>query len=325
LRLNSPLSECKGKVANNGNGAQIQLSGPACRRTLYGALLELLSNSDANEKISHSDRRETEFLKGKKVLVAEDNIVNQDVMRMILEEWGCLVEMVENGREAVGAMVSDSFDLVMMDVQMPGMDGLEATRVIRMLEAKKNCHTPIIACTAHAFSRDKEACLSAGMDDFLSKPIDEKKCIDVLHKMFNWGGPVERSLSISEDSCVAPSNESSEQLVDFDRLATCTRSNREFAEKIVGNYLEVAKNVLEKLEKFLQNREWKEIKILAHSLKGSSLNLGANQVARIASELEQISQIKDIDASGRLFSKLTQALQNTAQSFSKYLNKGNWS
>jgi hypothetical protein len=107
-----------------------------------------------------------------RVLVAEDNVVNQRLIGRLLEKAGHVPTIVCDGRAALEALARDRFDLVLMDVQMPGMDGLQATRTIRAREAVTGAHLPIIALTAHAMKGDRERCLAAGMDDYLSKPLD---------------------------------------------------------------------------------------------------------------------------------------------------------
>jgi CheY-like chemotaxis protein len=112
-----------------------------------------------------------------RVLLAEDNPVNQTLAKRILERLGHRVQVVNNGKEALGRAQAEEFDVILMDVQMPEMDGLEATAAIRDAEAGIGKHVPIVAMTAHAMKGDKEKCLSAGMDGYLSKPIriDELK------------------------------------------------------------------------------------------------------------------------------------------------------
>jgi two-component system sensor histidine kinase/response regulator len=112
-----------------------------------------------------------------RILLAEDNVVNQRVAAGVLERKGHHVTVVGNGREAVAAMETQSFDLVLIDVQMPDMDGFEATRLIRQRERETGRRTPIVAMTAYAMKGDKERCLEAGMDDYLSKPINSKELL----------------------------------------------------------------------------------------------------------------------------------------------------
>jgi len=117
-----------------------------------------------------------------KILLAEDNLVNQKVAMHLLGKLGHKVSLVENGLQAVAAIEKDEYDLVLMDVQMPEMGGFEATAKIRQMEQKLGKHTPIIAMTAHALHGDREKCIDAGMDDYVSKPIQLKHLQATLDK-----------------------------------------------------------------------------------------------------------------------------------------------
>jgi CheY-like chemotaxis protein len=120
------------------------------------------------------------FLRSLHILLAEDNRVNQKIATRLLEKRGHHVVLVENGEEALGALAQRPFDLVLMDVHMPGMDGIEATMAIREKEKSTGCHQPVIAMTALAMTGDRERCLAAGMDGYLSKPIDLQKLDEAL-------------------------------------------------------------------------------------------------------------------------------------------------
>jgi CheY-like chemotaxis protein len=117
------------------------------------------------------------------VLVAEDNIVNQRIASAVLQKRGHRVTIANNGREALVAYERENFDLVLMDVQMPEMDGLEATAAIREREAFTKVHMPIIALTAHAMKGDRERMLEAGMDDYLSKPLDAQRLVGLIESI----------------------------------------------------------------------------------------------------------------------------------------------
>jgi len=132
-----------------------------------------------------------------RVLLAEDNPVNQEVGRLILEGLDCLVEVVDDGRLAVEEVFSQRYDLVFMDCQMPDMDGYEATKLIRRRESinvRSTCRVPIIALTAHAMEGDREICLEAGMDDYIPKPFNAVQISATLQK---WAGPESRSNTMS--------------------------------------------------------------------------------------------------------------------------------
>ncbi len=137
------------------------------------------------------------------ILLAEDNIVNQKLAVKILEKRGYRVAVASNGREAVDAFEGERFDLILMDVQMPEMNGLEATRLIREKEAESGGHVPIVAMTAHAMKGDREDCLAAGMDDYISKPFKPKELYSIIEKVsFGPSGKKEeKSSSSSSQLC----------------------------------------------------------------------------------------------------------------------------
>ncbi len=148
-----------------------QLTKPVVPSELLQALLDvrspraLLQNSKAAKSEGAADLK-------LRVLLAEDNLMNQTLALRMLERMGCSAVLAENGKDAVAAFESDlGFDVVLMDIQMPDMDGFEATAAIRAIQKQRCSHTPIIALTAHAMKGDQERCLSAGMDAYLSKPI----------------------------------------------------------------------------------------------------------------------------------------------------------
>lgn len=123
----------------------------------------------------------------KRVLVAEDNLINQKVIRIILDRVGCEYEIAQDGIEALNQYQSGTFDLILMDCQMPNLDGIQAAQKIREFETSKNIpRCSIIAMTANAMKGDKERCLSAGMDDFLAKPFKSQQLTAIIEQ---WSGP----------------------------------------------------------------------------------------------------------------------------------------
>jgi CheY-like chemotaxis protein len=140
---------------------------------------------------------------GLKILLAEDNLINQKLAINILRKSGYLGDIAVNGREAIAALKTVAYDLVLMDVQMPEMDGFEATRIIRAPESGViNSRVPIIAMTAHAMKGDRERCLEAGMDDYISKPISPK---DLLEKITRWIGNKQQCKTNSDLQKMDPS------------------------------------------------------------------------------------------------------------------------
>jgi two-component system sensor histidine kinase/response regulator len=162
---------------------------PVTRANLLSAILKVLGEGPqrlVGSRGENSTRRPVRAATGQplRILLAEDNIVNQKVGARLLEKQGHLVEVRANGLEAVTACTREAFDLVFMDVQMPVMNGYDATQAIRAAELGTDRHTPIVALTAHAMTSDREICLQAGMDDFLAKPIHPEELVAVLAR---WG------------------------------------------------------------------------------------------------------------------------------------------
>ncbi|HWQ57319.1 MAG TPA: response regulator [Bryobacteraceae bacterium] len=153
-----------------GSGFAACLAKPVRPSQLYGSLLEVLSPGSTERPPELPSKTVPEVRAGRSVLLAEDNEINQLIVLRLLERVGCRATRVANGREAVAAVATGSWDLVLMDVQMPEMDGFEATAEIRRQEAGVR-HTPIAAMTANAMTGDREKCLSAGMDDYIAKPV----------------------------------------------------------------------------------------------------------------------------------------------------------
>jgi CheY-like chemotaxis protein len=156
------------------------LTKPVDQAELLEAVLRVVGLKRTTEKPAlvtrHSLREEGRPLH---ILLAEDNLVNQKLASSVLEKQGHNVAIAANGRQALEALENESFDLVLMDVQMPEMDGFEATALIRKREEATGTHLPIIAMTAHAMHGDKERCLAAGMDGYLSKPLNAKELLGV--------------------------------------------------------------------------------------------------------------------------------------------------
>src|SRR6185369_11343027 len=163
---------------------------PITRRDLSACLSLVMSNSAESWKeraqplVTRHQVRALRIDGDRRILLAEDNPVNQKVARMVLEKLGLEVEVVGNGREAVDAWKQGKFDLILMDGQMPELDGYAATREIRVLEQGTGKHIPIVALTAHAMKGDDKKCFDAGMDDYLTKPLDRNLLIACLERLF---------------------------------------------------------------------------------------------------------------------------------------------
>ncbi len=227
----------------------------------------------------------------KKILLVEDNPVNQQVAMGILNKMRLSVDVAGNGREALEALTNRHYDLVLMDVQMPEMDGLEATRRIRRGEAGPS-HIPIIAMTAHAMQGDREMCLKAGVNDYVSKPITPKALAAVLQKWL-FKHPEHQNQIHTWQGDTLQSREDVTAVWDRQGLLARLMGDEALAMKILEAFLDEAPRQLETLKGYLNASETERAHRQAHSLKGAALNVGAEKMAAIASAMEQAGKLGD--------------------------------
>lgn len=255
--------------------------------------------SQTREETFSSDRTEpvTEAHFSARVLLAEDNRVNQAVAVEMLELLGCAVDAVRNGVEAVKALKNNDYDLVMMDIQMPELDGYDATRIIRESEGN-NEYTPIVALTANALEGDREKCLSAGMDDYLSKPFTQTTLQEVLKKWLSVNG-VERTISprysvTAMKEGFQPRTHEQSRTIDqqvLEKIQNLQQAGApDILSRVIHLYLETAPGLIETMSEASKNGDSIVLQNSAHSLKSSSANLGALTLSSICKELESMGR-----------------------------------
>lgn len=230
------------------------------------------------------------------VLVVEDNPVNQKVAVLQLTELGYAAHSAANGIEALDALERTRYSLVLMDCQMPEMDGFEATRLIRQRESLTGCHVPIIAMTAHAMAEDRYRCLSAGMDDYISKPVDRKRLERVLKQ--HAAATTVQVLSVEEPDRGAGGSSggtesSSRPPAEVDVDALCRIFGRDEAAEILNTFVASTENLLSKMESAVAAGDEKTLQLAAHELKGSAGSVFAAPLAGLAQELEESCRSRD--------------------------------
>ncbi|MBA2113613.1 response regulator [Bremerella alba] len=249
------------------------------------------------------------------VLLAEDTPANQKVVTTMLKKRGHSVTVAQNGREAVELFKKQPFDVVLMDVQMPILDGFQATSVIRALERGSDITTPIIAMTAHAMRGDREKCLEAGMDAYVAKPLDVKQLLGLVESV------AEDRSAASTNGHAAPQDESfgsnSTPIVDYAGAMKRLGDDAELFREFIVYYDEDAKQLLLEIEESIRSEATGDLHRAAHNLKGLASNLGAQRVVNAAYSLERIGKngeiLKAREALGHLKSemeRLDTALQN---------------
>ncbi|GAC1667851.1 MAG: hypothetical protein NVS9B2_09950 [Steroidobacteraceae bacterium] len=260
---------------------------PVAQRDLTQCLVLVLANSaqswhlQSQPMITRNALRAQRAQTRNRILLAEDNPVNQKVALRLLEKLDYRVEAVADGRAAVAAWQSGKFDLIIMDCQMPQMDGYEATREIRRLEAGK-CRTPIVALTAHAMKGDEEKCRAAGMDDYLSKPIDRLKLEICLDRLLTGGGSAAPLLAPQEAGALKVP----EDPVEWQALLESIDGDQGFARDLVDAFIGSADRELNSIAAALHAGDTATLRESAHTLKGASANLRAVAATSAAALLE---------------------------------------
>lgn len=217
------------------------------------------------------------------VLVAEDNLTNQQVIRLSLERMGCTVTVVDDGAAAVEACLATAFDLILMDVQMPVMEGLEATREIRRREPGGR-HTPIFALTASAMKGDLEKCTDAGMDGLLTKPLEQSRLRETLDRLgFALVSPIARTALLQP---AAPLAASASAPIDLQRLRAAIGNDATVLRQVCDSYVATGLKLVDSLSLAVTTNDHRALKAAAHSLRGGSSSMFAACVAKPAAELE---------------------------------------
>ncbi|MFH1135865.1 MAG: response regulator [Pseudomonadota bacterium] len=300
-------------------GIEGYLTKPVRSDELQKIILSVLGHSWSDESappptlvtrhnLTEGERRETQ------ILLVEDYPTNQQVALRHLRGAGYQVDLAENGRQAVEMFRRKVYDLIMMDLQMPIMDGFEATKSIIQMSERINhvslsdatnspSRPPIIAMTAHAVKGDREKCLEVGMDDYISKPLKRR---DLLAMVEKWLKPRKKeplpkegrpaSKPLAKVKIDAP--------LDYRRAIEEFEGDEEFLREVITGFLEIVRDQIVKLKKALKENDAETVRREAHSIKGGAANLTADDLAGAASELEEIGKTGDLSAGEGALSNL---------------------
>ena len=238
-----------------------------------------------------------------RILLAEDNLMNQKLATGLLAKFGHAVRIANNGEEAVAAYVADRFDVVLMDVQMPLMDGFAATGAIREYEKLTGLRTPIVAMTAHAMKGDRERCLDAGMDDYLAKPIRSKLLAAVLEQVSSGS-----CLAAAQPTTAALDIEVAECLVDWKSALEGVDGDRDLLKSVIEVFLEESVRLMLELQTAVSASDFGRIRHAGHSLKGALLGAGAVPTAELAQVLEMMGAQGLMDSPNERLSELERQL-----------------
>jgi len=285
-------------------GAAGFLVKPVRQRELLDAMQRALGAVDGNPRPSNRSPQAAQTaadapLANMRILLAEDNAVNQKLVESWLTKCGHTVCVVGNGRQALAALEQQRFDLVLMDIQMPDLNGFEATAAIRERDQRQGTHTLVIALTAHAMKGDRERCLEAGFDDYLSKPLRAARLFETVRRVTT---PLPHETRESEVTTTQTPPDRAE-------LLERAGGDEELLRQIVELFLDSGPRYLEQLESALAQGDAAALQRAAHSLRGAASNFGASAVCTHAQRLEMQGQSQNLALAGPTLRVLGESLE----------------
>ena len=262
------------------------------------------AGADATQPVVETTEAATDRKPALNILVADDNTVNSELVARLLRKEGHAVVLVENGYRALLAVESRRFDLVLMDVQMPEMDGLAATAAIRDRERKTGGHLPIVAVTAHAMRGDREKCLAAGMDAYLSKPIHKDELLRILEDVMNRDANPPSPAPTPDPSPASDAGPLLDKEVALARMG----GDLELLQEVARLFLDEYPRLLGVMHDALSRGDAQLLERSAHSLKGSVANFGADPAFQAALHVERAGHAGDLGKATENLRELESAL-----------------
>jgi PAS domain S-box-containing protein len=289
---------------------------PVTHSLLFDSIMDAYGKSGESRsrsiKYGVNEIREIGNIKGAKVLLAEDNEINQQVATELLKKAGLSVTIANNGKEAIKAVEGTEFDLVLMDVQMPEMDGLEATGCIKKNPRFSNL--PIVAMTAQAMTGDREKCIDAGMDDYITKPVDVN---ELFAKLVKWIKPKDSKITDTDTSEKSFQTDEKQiedtQLpalpgIDVEAALIRVGGNRKLYKKLLIKFRDDYSNSFHEIKNAIENNNLKDAERYAHTVKGVAGNIGVNKLQKAAGDLEDGIRKRETDRYDIMLKKYSKEL-----------------
>jgi signal transduction histidine kinase/DNA-binding response OmpR family regulator len=297
---------------------ELGLAGYVTKPIGQSELLDVISgamrfnSASSARKTSESAAQAPAALRSLNVLLAEDNIVNQKLAVLLLERRGHSVTVTGNGKQALAALQKQSFDVCLMDIQMPELNGLETTKAIRASENGTSRHLPIIAMTAHAIKGDRETCLQAGMDDYISKPVRADELFQIL----------ESRVQLHHASAPSATLETRREAA-FDEGAFLARmdGSHEVCVQIAEAFFNECPKLLSALRTTLQNRNAEQTVAAAHAIKGTIANFTAGAAFQSAARIEELAREADVARAAEVFKRLENDLDALLSSLKSFVKR----
>ena len=298
-----------------GLGITVHLTKPVRESELLDAIMNALGNDRAARRRTAGPLPVMRSVRPLQVLIAEDNPVNQRLAVRLLEKWGHTVTVAGDGRKALQAWENSAFDVILMDVQMPELSGLEATAEIRRRTDNLKSKIPIIAMTAHALAGDREKCLAAGMDHYVTKPIDQRQLFEAVESIAT------QCASVLPPP--APNSGPGETANQFDPAIVLQRmdGDLELLREVTMLFIEDMPRQLAEIRASLGRSDGPALERAAHALKGAVGNFGARASYQAAIELEALAQARDFDRAHAKFAALEHQIELLAPALESFLNE----
>lgn len=261
---------------------------PIKQSELFDAIVEALGVESAEDEGSSSGDRPTQHERSLDVLLAEDSHVNQKLAIALLEKWGHKITVAENGRKAVDLWAAGNYDIILMDIQMPELDGHDATRKIREKEQQTGDHIPIMAMTAHALKGDEERCLASGMDEYISKPIRAPILFEKLSTLCDV------AVSENEEEIGIPTDESA-GLVDWNAAREIAAGDADLLKDLVESVLEETPRQFDLLRTSIAGSDAPTARRAAHTILGNMRTVAAEEAMKCAGTVENLAKDGALD------------------------------
>jgi len=307
-------------------GIAAYLTKPVRRCELQTAIISALSDAERPEKCAGPDKtvdprraRAVTEVRSLRILLAEDNEINQMVACGILEAAGHTVEVARNGAEVGPLLAVRPFDVVLMDIQMPLMDGFQATAAIRESEKVTGDHLPVIAMTAHALAGYKERCLAAGMDGYVTKPVRHELLLQALAEVQGMSEARPRAQVPVQPEPPQPMAEAS---FDTEDLVERLMGNEDLARRLAGAFVDRMPEQLAALAEAISNSDAEATMFAAHTIKGVAGNVGCGDVQQLASRLEKFGESGDFALASDALPKVTAAFEAVRPALRRFCSGG---
>lgn len=240
---------------------------------------------------------------GVRILLAEDNQFNQQITTITLQKHGFMVDVADSGRQTIEKWIDGRYDLILMDLEMPDIDGLEATAAIRRIEKGKGGHIPIFAVSAHRRASHMDRCIAAGMDDYIVKPINAE---DLYMKIKNYA---------SKTAPASPNG--AERDVLFDLSALRDMFSESEVREFVALFLKRGREMVGEIGAAITKKDVVSLRLKAHQLKGSSSQIHAGPLTRVAAEMEDLAEKGEIAGANLIFIEMKAVFEKAATALEK--------